>query len=82
MHRERNPRRPARDIVEQALLSIALTHHPESRTLGELRDELGDPEPVVGAAVRALCDAGLLHDLDGRITATSAAVRFADLFEL
>jgi len=80
-------RTSARDdaTVESAVLQHLLALHPTQVTVGELTREVGgEPDEfarrdAVERAVRDLAGAGLLHNRDGFVLPTRAALRFDEL---
>lgn len=71
--------------VESAVLELVLALHPARLTGPELVRELAGEEPDFGErdaaerAARDLSGAGLLHNRDGFLTPTRAALRFQEL---
>ncbi|HWB69924.1 MAG TPA: hypothetical protein VG518_08090 [Solirubrobacterales bacterium] len=73
--------------TESAVLYRVLELHPAQITIAELTRELGGQaagfaqRDAIARAVRDLAGAGLLHDHDGFVLPTRAALRFFELFE-
>jgi hypothetical protein len=73
--------------VESAVLRQLLDLHPARLTIAELVREFGgdcgdfEERDALERAVRELCAVGLLHQRDGFVTPSRAALRFSELQE-
>ncbi len=74
--------------TEAAVLQQVLDIHPAQPTLDELVREVSGESPsfaerdAVERAVRDLVGVGLLHNRDGFVLPTRAALRFSELLDL
>ena len=73
--------------TESAVLQQLLDLHPVQLTAAELIREVGGGSPsfserdAIERAIRDLTGAGLLHDHDGFVIPTRAALRFSELLD-
>jgi hypothetical protein len=73
--------------TESAVLQQILAFHPVLVTAAELVREVGGESPgfaerdAIERAIRDLTGAGLLHDHDGFVIPTRAALRFSELLD-
>jgi len=73
--------------TESVVLRQVLAFHPVLVTAAELVREVGGESPgfaerdAIERAIRDLTGAGLLHNRDGLVIPTRAALRFSDLLD-
>lgn len=73
--------------TESAVLQRLLDLHPIQLTAAELVREVGGESPsfaerdAIERAIRDLTGAGLVHDRDGFVIPTRAALRFSELLD-